>query len=324
MAPAPKQPKARRTSGPLPSTSFPLRLGAIDAGSNAIRFAVAEFTDPTTYRIISKMRMPIRLGHLVFTAGELDDDTMEAAAKAFRLFRLGLEQLGAVSHRAVATSATREASNREEFVSRIFDSSGIQLTPISGDKEAQYVHIAVGSRLNLSKGRWILVDLGGGSVEVSLVDDTGILWSQTYPMGTVRMLETLQASAGSNETIRDWVGDRLRHLTIPPPEAYPGPTSVAATGGNIEAIARLALSYVNPREVSRVDLDRLESVVQLLTDMTVEERAQKLGLRPDRADVILPAALVYQYFAQQAGAQEIVVPAVGVREGVLLELAAEF
>jgi exopolyphosphatase/guanosine-5'-triphosphate,3'-diphosphate pyrophosphatase len=249
---------------------------------------------------------------------------MEAAAGAFRLFRRGLTELSVDDYRAVATSATREASNRDQFLDVIRNASGIELRPISGDDEAQYVHRAVRSRVDLSEGRWILVDLGGGSVEVSLVDDTGILWSQSYPIGTVRLLETMEQSGGKHDSVRQWVRDRVRHLTIPSPNAYPGSTSFAATGGNIESIAKLALSHTNSTKASRLPMDNLESVIRLLSTMNFEERIEHLGLRPDRADVILPAALVYQFFADQSGAETIAVPNVGVKDGVLLELAEEW
>lgn len=298
------------------------RVAAIDAGSNAIRFVVADFDSPMSYTVVHRIREPVRLGHRVFTQGGLDDDTMDRAAAAFRLFRREIDAHGVRHFRAVATSATREAANRDRFLDRILAESGIQLEPISGREEARLVHLAVGSRVDLSQGRWILVDLGGGSVEVSLVDDTGILWSESYRVGTVRLLETLAEAEGCHDSLLAWVRRQLRALTIPPPEAYPGPTAFAATGGNIEAIAQLALSYMDPLKLAILSLNRLDAVIHLLSMMTVPERLHELRLRPDRADVILPAALVYRHFAQEAGAGQIVVPSVGVKEGVLLDVAA--
>lgn len=298
------------------------RVAAIDAGSNAIRFVVADFDSPMSYTVVHRIREPVRLGHRVFTQGGLDDDTMDRAAAAFRLFRREIDAHGVRHFRAVATSATREAANRDRFLDRILAESGIQLEPISGREEARLVHLAVGSRVDLSQGRWILVDLGGGSVEVSLVDDTGILWSESYRVGTVRLLETLAEAEGCHDSLLAWVRRQLRALTIPPPEAYPGPTAFAATGDNIEAIAQLALSYMDPLKLAILSLNRLDAVIHLLSMMTVPERLHELRLRPDRADVILPAALVYRHFAQEAGAGQIVVPSVGVKEGVLLDVAA--
>lgn len=298
------------------------RVAAIDAGSNAIRFVVADFDTPASYAVVHRIREPIRLGRGVFTRGGLDEDAMDRAAAAFRLFRRDMDALGVERFRAVATSATREAENRDAFLAGILAESGIELEPISGREEARLVHLAVGSRVDLSQGRWILVDLGGGSVEVSLVDDTGILWSESYRVGTVRLLETLAEAEGCHDSLLAWVRRQLQPLTIPPPEAYPGPTAFAATGGNIEAIARLALSCVDPLKPAILSLNRLDAVIRLLSAMTVPERLHELRLRPDRADVILPAALVYGHFAREAGAGQVVVPSVGVKEGVLLDLAA--
>lgn len=300
-----------------------IRVAAIDAGSNAIRFVVADFDGPLSYSVVHKVREPIRLGHHVFTRGGLDEDTMDLAVAAFRLFRRHIDALGVERFRAVATSATREAANRDVFLDRIRARSGITLEPISGQEEARLVHLAVGSRVDLSQGRWILVDLGGGSVEVSLVDEAGILWSESYQVGTVRLLETLTAARGCHDSLLAWVRLQLRPLTIPPPNGYPGPTAFAATGGNIEAIARLALSYLDPLKIAILPSNRLDAVIHMLSGMTVPERIHELQLRPDRADVILPAALVYRHFAQMVGTGQTVVPSVGVKEGVLLDVAGE-
>ena len=297
------------------------RVAAIDAGSNAIRFVVADFDGPVSHKVIHKRREPIRLGHRVFTHGRLDDEAMEQAVRAFRLFRGEMDALGVERVRAVATSATREAGNRDHFLDRVRTEAGIDLEPISGAEEARLIHLAVRRRVDLSRGRWILVDLGGGSVEVSLVSDAGILWSESYRIGTVRLLETLATARGCHDSLRAWVRRQLSALTIPPPDAYPGPTAFAATGGNIEAIARLALSYMDPLKLAILPTNRLDAVIHLLNAMSVEERTRELRLRPDRADVILPAALVYRHFAQLAHAEHIVVPSVGVKEGVLLDVA---
>ncbi len=299
------------------------RVAAIDAGSNAIRFVAADFHGPSSFEVVKKIRVPVRLGHGVFTEGGLDERTMGEAVRAFRRFRHWIDKLGVERFRAVGTSATREAANRDLFLERIRDESGIVLEPISGAEEARLVHLAVRSRVDLSHGRWILVDLGGGSVEISLVDDSGILWSESYEVGTVRLLETLAAASGCHDSLGTWVRLQLAALTIPPPHAYPGPTAFAATGGNIEAIARLALSYVDRRQPALLPVRRVDAVIQLVSAMTVAERIDELRLRPDRADVILPAALVYRHFAKLVQAESIVVPSVGVKEGVLLDVAGE-
>lgn len=315
-----------------------LRLAAIDAGSNAIRFVVADFAcspdsavgplDPAAvavpldYSVVAKLRFPVRLGHGVFTRGSLDEGAMEEAVVAFCRFRAEMERLGVDAHRAVATSAVREADNRDRFLDRIYRESDIVLEPISGCEEARLVHLAASRRVDFSRSRWVLVDLGGGSVEVSLVNHAGILRSESHRVGTVRLLETMEVAGGRSDTVREWVERELCGLAIPDAPAARGPLAFAATGGNAESIAKLALSCVDPLRIAVLSKRRLDAVVHLLASMTVRERVERLGLRPDRADVVLPAALVYQRFAELAGVDRVVVPNAGVKEGVLLDLAA--
>ena len=361
------------------------RIAAIDAGSNAIRFVVADVVGaargveapgvggvaaagrgrgvpaerrpaagragrPPAFRVVRKVREPIRLGREAFTLGHLNEDAMDAAARAFRGFRREIDALGVERFRAVATSATREARNRDAFLARIQDEADIDLEPISGAEEARLVHLAVRSRVDLSGARWVLADLGGGSVEVSVADHAGIHWSRSYEIGTVRLLETLEAARGCHDSLRAWVARELETLVIPGADVLAGgrdadggrdarggasafgaggrgspaaaPAAFAATGGNIEALARMALSQLDPLRIALLPVHRLDAVIHLLAGMTVRERMDELRLRPDRADVVLPAALVYRHVAALAGADHIVVPSVGVKEGVLLDVAA--
>ena len=282
---------------------------------------MADFTGPSNYEVVARRRVPVRLGHRVFTEGELDDETLAQGVAAFRGFREEMDALGVERCRAVATSATREAANRDRFLDRIRAESDIELEPITGDEEARLVHLAVGRRIDLSRGRWMLVDLGGGSVEVSLVDHERILWSQSHRVGTVRLLETLEAAEGCHDTLRQWVVRQLEPLAFAQPDSGRTSVALAATGGNIESIARLALAYLDPLKVAVLSLRRLDAVIHMLSPKSVAERIRDLGLRPDRADVILPAALVYRHFAKLAQVDRIVVPAVGLKEGVLQEVA---
>ncbi|MCY3807841.1 MAG: hypothetical protein OXG58_00120 [Gemmatimonadetes bacterium] len=311
---------AKRSAGPLHSLAQ-MRVAAIDAGSNAIRFVAADFLGGSRYSVVGKTRRPVRLGHGVFTTGRLDDATVELAAKAFRGFRQEIDAFGVERYRAVGTSATREATNRQAFLDRILEESDIVLEPISGREEARLVHLAVRSRVDLSRGKWVLVDLGGGSVEVSIVNEAGILWSESYRVGTVRLVETLEEADGCHRSLLAWVQGELGPLTIPPYVGIGGPAVFAATGGNIEEIARLALGRTSGREAASLPIRDLEAVVRLLSGLTVAERTSVLGLQPNRADVIVPAALVYRHFARLAGVDRIVVPGVGVKEGVLLDVA---
>lgn len=306
---------------PPPDHTFPLDVAAIDTGSNAIRLLVARFTAPGRWTPLLEERIPVRLGHQVFLRGKLASEAMDAAVQTFVRFREQLDELGVEHLRAVATSAVREAQNGPILVERILRESGIRLEIITGTEEARLIHMAVGSRISLAGGQWILVDLGGGSVEVSLADDSGMLWSQSHTMGSVRLLEEVSEGSDDPGRLQNLLEEYVSILRIPAPAQYWTPAGFIATGGNIESLARLASAAPDESGVARVPKDDLTRVIHLLNRLSFRERIERLGLREDRADVILPAALVYQRLAEVAGADAILVPHVGLKEGVLLDLA---
>lgn len=301
---------------------FPLRVGCVDAGSNGIRFLIAEFSEPKRYETMYYERLPVRLGHQVFLNGLLDPMAMEHTVRAFADFRKQLDNFGVEHHHAVATSAVREARNGRVLVERIRKESGIELHVITGSEEARLVHAAVANRIDLSGGQWILVDLGGGSVEVSLVDDMGMLWTESHTMGSVRILELLSGTSPDMDPdqyrllLEEYVGV----LRIPTPAQYWEPAGFVATGGNIESLAGLASAQMDDSGVCRLAVSDLDAMITRLSRTSYTSRINEMGMREDRADVILPASFVYHRLATLAGAEEIVVPNVGVKDGILVDL----
>ena len=303
-----------------PDEVFPLRVGAIDVGSNAIRFVAAEFLGPSQWLELEYQRVPVRLGHEGFLTGSLDEAAMNQAVDTLTVFRSSMDHLGLARYRAVATSAVRESANGSSLIQRVRRESGIQLEAITGSEEARLVWLAARSRLQMEGPPWLLVDLGGGSMEVSLVSREGILRSYSHTIGTVRLLEVLQDDAESD--FRKLVADYAATLRIGDLAGIEL-AGLAATGGNIEDLAHLAGREADEGGVSRISLADLRAWIPKLSGMSVRERVEQLGLREDRADVILPAALLYERVASLAGVAEIVVPNVGVKEGVLLDLVED-
>lgn len=301
--------------------TFPFRVAAIDVGSNAIRFVVSEFVAPGTWTELDKQRVPVRLGHDVFLTGRLDPEAMRAAVEAMSFFRRSIDTLGVPRYRAVATSAVRESRNGGELADRIRRESGIHLETITGSEEARLVWIAVRHRVDLGDERWMTVDLGGGSLEVSEVSRDGIHWSESHTMGTVRLLEELGGVDGDPAAFRSLVSEYVGTLRIPDREDRTPIAGLLATGGNIESLAEISDCPPDERGVSRLPLKTLRKTIEALEDRTVEERMENWGLREDRADVIHPAGLLYERVAVLAGVDEIHVPHVGVKEGVVLDLA---
>ncbi|MBB4639646.1 Ppx/GppA phosphatase family protein [Longimicrobium terrae] len=314
---------SRSSKTPDAIPGFPLRAAAVDVGSNAIRFLAAEFTGLTTYKVLAEVRQPVRLGHEVFLSGKLARSAMEAAVEAIGGFRERMEALNIQHYRAVATSATRESRNGDEFVARVARETGIQLEVITGREEARLVYEAIRANTPFGKKKWMLVDLGGGSVEVSLVDSESILWSESHTMGSVRLLEELATSGEEPGRFQRLLAEYAATLRIPVITKQWNPAGLIATGGNIEALARLVGADPGRGKLATVSLADLRGAIAKLSSMSYRERVDQLGLREDRADVILPAAMVYERVASLAGATEILVPAVGLKDGVLVDLVED-
>jgi exopolyphosphatase/guanosine-5'-triphosphate,3'-diphosphate pyrophosphatase len=298
-------------------------LAAIDVGSNAMRLAIAEVDGQGTLRDVENAREAVRLGAEVFSSGAISPDSIQRSVKALLRFRDRIDACQALHVRAVATSAVREARNRAEFVGRVHDATGIALEAITGEEEARLVFLAVSGRVDLADRLAMLIDIGGGSVEVSIAENGVLSASASFKMGAVRLLELLgrddrgverflqmagEYVEGIRRHVRRQVGDRRIGICL-------------GTGGNIETLADLRNQLLGQRDDAPLKTGELEQVLAHLRGLTVAERIDRLGLRPDRADVVVPAAMVLHRVLTEAGVGQVLVPRVGLKEGVLAELA---
>jgi exopolyphosphatase/guanosine-5'-triphosphate,3'-diphosphate pyrophosphatase len=297
---------------------FPLRVAAIDLGSNGLRCLAVEAQEAGRWTTLYSERYPIRLGHDVFVTGRLSQPTLHATFQALSQFLEALKAHQVDHYQAVATSALRESENGEDLLRRARKELGLAIQVITGSEEARLIHRAVRGRVNLDPGPWLLADLGGGSVEVILADAAGILWSQSHTMGAVRLLEELVGSGEEPGRFLRLLTEYISTLRIPSGPRQP--VGMVATGGNSEALARLAAAAPDERGISLLPLGELEKVILTLSGLSYRQRVEKLGLREDRADVILPAAVVYARLARQAGVARLLVPFVGLRDGVIADL----
>lgn len=168
---------------------MPRRVASIDLGTNAIRFYAVEMEGDTVSRVLAEARFPVRFGHGVFSAGRISPEDSAAALDGLEGVSTQMKDLGIQKYRAVATSAIRESPNRREFARAVKRRTGISLEIISGSEEIRLVHLAVTRRILLGADQWIMVELGGGSVEVALATSARILWCEAHAMGAVRLLE---------------------------------------------------------------------------------------------------------------------------------------
>ncbi|HSZ20272.1 MAG TPA: Ppx/GppA phosphatase family protein [Candidatus Acidoferrum sp.] len=301
----------------------PIQLAAIDAGSNAFRLMIARIHSADDWEIVESVRAPVRLGHSVFTSGEFDRKTLRDATAAFREFRNIMDARGVSAYRAVTTSAAREALNRHVLIERIRHQAKIDLEVISGDEEARLVRIAVLRALrDLDPPRFIL-DLGGGSLELNELRRGVLQESIGLPLGTVRLMEAFHTQGVIHEHTANEI--RLHVLSVLqsalPCRPRPSGAYTVACGGNAETLAGLASG---PRVGSFTTLnsrllrDRLWQILQL----NVEERMKAFSVRRDRAEVMGVAAIVLVTVAWWLRLRQMIAPRVGVREGLLYELAS--
>jgi exopolyphosphatase/guanosine-5'-triphosphate,3'-diphosphate pyrophosphatase len=299
-------------------------LAAIDVGSNAIRMIVSRLHADGHLETLENLRLPVRLGQDAFTTGQFSEQTMQLVVDAFLRFRKVAELFEVAQTRAVATSAMRETLNSDLLMDRITRETGFTIELINGDEEARLIHLAVKNTVNLKSKHAVLIDIGGGSVEVTLSDGENILSTESYGMGTVRLLRKLEERAGGtklpfNRLVREYAESARRHIDR---EIADEKVDIClGTGGNIEEMGRLRKRLFKREREDAITLDELERLVEKLSEMSVEERIKKLDLRPDRADVLLPAAVVLHMIAREARVKEVQIPGVGLKDGVLLDMA---
>jgi exopolyphosphatase/guanosine-5'-triphosphate,3'-diphosphate pyrophosphatase len=300
-------------------------IAAIDIGSNAMRLVVGRLGYDNHLETLENLRLPVRLGQDVFSKGQIREQTAQQALDAFIRFRKVADDYEVEKIRAVATSAMREASNSDILCDRIARTTGIEIEIISGEEEARLIHVAVSQAVNLKNKHAILIDIGGGSVEVTLSQGNNILSTESYNMGTVRLLEKLSNKPSKipfDKLVREYaeaakfridneIGNKKVELCI-------------GTGGNIEEMGVLRKKIFKRDSSEVITLAELEKLIGILNKLTVQERMREFKLKPDRADVILPASIVLKMIAQEANVKEIKIPNVGLKDGILIDLAQSF
>ena len=288
-----------------------MRLAAIDIGSNAVRLIVKEITgEPGSLKVrkLAHTRVPIRLGEDVFGSGSIGTEKERLLGQALEGFGMLMQAMQVSEFRACATSAMREADNGPDIVNRLAASTGIQVELINGKTEADLIFSNFEVSLFDRERDYIYIDVGGGSTELTLIRQGTRLEGRSFKMGAVRLLKDKVEDSiwpGMNAWCSELLAERGLHA----------PLAIGA-GGNINRLFKLcgglngeALSY-----------DRLALLVEDLSRCSYEERMLRFQLKPDRADVVVPAGRIYLDTMKMVGAEGILVPKVGLADGMILGL----
>jgi exopolyphosphatase / guanosine-5'-triphosphate,3'-diphosphate pyrophosphatase len=290
-----------------------VKIAAIDIGSNAIRLQITrvlEFEGQITFKKLEYIRFPLRLGHDVFTLKKIGPAKEESFMKLMQAFKNMLDLYEIEHYFGCATSAMRESENGELIVERVKNELDLELNIISGDKEAEMINDVISLNL-LDDQAYIHIDVGGGSTELNFYKNRKKIDSKSFQLGSVRTLESYDSPQVWKDMLK-WISD----LTI----GHKGKITAIGTGGNIGKIYEI--SKVKTKR--RTSIDTLIRVQELLKSMTYEERMNKLQLNPDRADVIIPASEIYIGVMQAAKSRTILVPDIGLKDGINHYLYTKF
>jgi len=291
-----------------------MRFAAIDVGSNAVRLLFCNvFQKPdgqTVFKKASLIRVPLRLGEDAFSNQYITKDKEDKLVDTMIAFRHLITVHDVISYRACATSAMREALNSDHIVSRIFTESGIKLEIIDGKKEAEIIYSNQIAEELSNKRPYLYIDVGGGSTELTLFDEGKIIDSISFNIGTIRILQDKIAKSTWNE-LKDWIYKVTNKYTN---------IGGIGSGGNINKLVNLARKK-DERQISQA---KLKEIYAQLSVYTLEERITVLGLNPDRADVIIPATEIFLFVMKHALIDKIMVPQIGLSDGIIHLLYEEF
>jgi Exopolyphosphatase len=282
-------------------------LGAIDIGSNAIRLMISTIDENKSAKEFKKtafLRVPIRLGEDVFTKEEISEEKKLRLCEALQGFSHLINAYNVDRYRACATSAMRDARNGKEIVDAIQKSSGIDIEIINGHEEADIIYQAGGLNKMMNKDRnYLYVDVGGGSTEIVLYSSQKKITSESFQLGTVRMLVDA-VDEKEKERFKKWLAGIYKEYA---------PLSVIASGGNINKVFKL----LDKKEGQYINYPELQVLYDTLKDMTYEERILNYKLKSYRADVIIPAMYIFTTICKICKVNEIFAPKVGLVDGII-------
>jgi exopolyphosphatase / guanosine-5'-triphosphate,3'-diphosphate pyrophosphatase len=286
-----------------------LKYAAIDIGSNAVRLLIAEVIERADHPVVKKhtlVRVPIRLGEDVFDNGHISAAKRDHLIKSLKAFRLLTEVYAVQQVRCCATSAMREALNREEVMQRVEMESGVHMEVIEGQLEADLIVNTFWTQDLLKERSYLYIDVGGGSTELTLLKDGKREKSASFLLGTVRMLKG-KVHEGTWDEVREFLRElRERHEMV----------MAIGTGGNINRIFKEnGNGYGEPLLMKDIRMHR-----DRIASYSYQDRITRLRLRPDRADVIIPAADIFLRVMEYAGVDEVFVPKVGLADGIVYDL----
>lgn len=283
------------------------KYAAIDIGSNAMRLLVANIIEekgmPTHFSKSALVRLPIRLGQDSFTAGTISEENINRMVDAMKAYKLLMKVHKVEKYVALATSAMREADNREAVIKIIEDKADVKIEIIDGKTEAAIIASTDLHHLLETEHTYLYVDVGGGSTEFSLFSDGKMIASKSFKIGTVRLLNQMVNEVVWQE-IEQWIKTFTKQFDN---------VILIGSGGNINKLFKMS----GKQQDKPLSIMYLTKRYNFLNALTYEQRVSELGLNTDRADVIVLATKIYLNAMKWSGAKKIFVPKIGLSDGII-------
>ncbi|NLF07128.1 MAG: exopolyphosphatase, partial [Pirellulaceae bacterium] len=301
-------------------------VAAVDVGANALRMVIAEVFPDGRIEVLERLQRAVRLGQDTFRRGRLGGQSMRAAIGVLRDFRRLLDLYKVEKIRAVATSAVREAGNGETFLDRVFMATRLQVEAIDPSEESRLtvsaVRQAVGNSLGVNERHTLIVDVGGGSTLLTMLENGEISTSQSLRLGSIRLRETLSTSdeppRRSAVLLRQHISNTLSVLENVAPLGLID--SFVAVGGDARFAAReIGAATAESNDLAVIEAADFDKLVAGCVRHTSEELSKLHGLPFADAETLNPALLVYQVLLKRTQADKIIVSHVSMRDGLLLD-----
>ena len=283
------------------------KYATIDIGSNAIRLLISNVYGDRSNVYVTKnslVRVPLRLGQDSFKKGKISNENILRLLDSIKSFKLLMKVHKVEKYLAYATSALRSSSNGLEIVALILKKTKIRVEIITGKKEAQLI---TNNQSFLKKDNiYCFIDVGGGSTELTLIKNKEIIISKSFKIGGVRLINNLVKKSTWNK-LDQWINTNINKFEQ---------VNLVGIGGNINKIFKLSGNNIG-KPLTKKSLD---NSLHDLSKMSVYDKVIKLKLNPDRVDVIVPAGEIYQFVMNKMNSNEILVPKIGLADGMVHEL----
>ncbi len=288
-------------------------FAAIDIGSNAARLLFANAYEKRGVIKIDKasmIRIPTRLGEDVYSNNKISKEKAKDFIKTMKAFKLLMDVYDPISYKIYATAAMREAKNSDELIKKVKKETGLKIKIIDGKKEAEIIRSNSKLMFKSPKPFSLYMDMGGGSTELSIERNGVLVKQKSFKIGTLRLLQG-QVDDDLRYEMFSWLQEYEKEFLN---------FHIIGTGGNINKLCKMFGNMEN-KQLKTVDLELAYDKIRILN---VEQRIKRWGFRPDRADVIEPAASLYLFILKKMGIPYIFVPRIGLANGLILKQYREY